>query len=130
MKMTLGEVVHKYRKDHAMSMRDFAKVSGLSNGYISMLEKNLNPISNGPITPSIDTYKRVAKGMGKSVDEVLALVNGENIPTEKTNTQPIDLKDILRNGTVLFDGVQHSISKEDGDMLAKIFLTVLEKEKK
>ena len=38
--MFLGEIVKKYRLEHKISMDEFARLSGLSKGYISMLEKN------------------------------------------------------------------------------------------
>ena len=40
--MTLGELIREYREQHSMSMEEFARLSGLSKGYISMLEKNKN----------------------------------------------------------------------------------------
>lgn len=43
--MTLGEIIKKYRTEHDMSMRDFEALSGISRGYLSMLEKNENPRS-------------------------------------------------------------------------------------
>ena len=56
-RMTLGEIVKEYRIAHNMSMDVFASRSGLSKGYISMLEKNVNPKNGKPITPSIETIK-------------------------------------------------------------------------
>lgn len=41
--MTLSDFVKEYRKEHDLSQRQFAAICGLSNGYISMLEKNMNP---------------------------------------------------------------------------------------
>lgn len=42
--MHLGEIIKKYREEHDnMSMDAFALRSGLSKGYISMLESNKNP---------------------------------------------------------------------------------------
>lgn len=38
--MTLGDIVKRYRSDNHLSMDDFARLSGLSKGYISMLERN------------------------------------------------------------------------------------------
>ena len=38
--MRLGEFVKLYREHAEMSIRDFARVSGLSPAYISMLENN------------------------------------------------------------------------------------------
>lgn len=43
---------------------------------------------------------------------------------------PPDLRDMLKSGTILFDGVNHPISKEDGELLKNIFLTIAEKNKK
>jgi len=37
--MRLGEIIKKYREENNLSMDDFVKFSGLSKGYISMLEK-------------------------------------------------------------------------------------------
>lgn len=62
--MTLGDKIKEYRTAHDMSMDDFAKASGLSKAYISMLENNKNPKTNRPIIPSLDTYDKAAKGMG------------------------------------------------------------------
>lgn len=40
--MTLGQIIRAYREENSMSMDSFAKASGLSKGYISQLENNLN----------------------------------------------------------------------------------------
>lgn len=77
--MTLGEVIKQYRIENRISMDDFAKVSGLSKGYISMLEKNKNPKTGNPITPSIDTYKNVAKGMHISIEELMNITTNADV---------------------------------------------------
>jgi transcriptional regulator with XRE-family HTH domain len=41
--MTLKDLIIEYRNDHGLSQRQFATACGLSNGYISMLEKEMNP---------------------------------------------------------------------------------------
>lgn len=41
--MTLGDIVKNYRAEHGLSLREFSRISGVSNGYISMLEKNEHP---------------------------------------------------------------------------------------
>lgn len=70
--MKLGEIVKKYRKDHDLSQRQFAKLSGLSHGYIPLIEKGLNP--NGyPLTPSITVMKQLADAMGMTLHELIAL---------------------------------------------------------
>ncbi|WP_442944859.1 helix-turn-helix domain-containing protein [Oribacterium sp. FC2011] len=42
-----------YRKEHHMSMDDFAKVSGMSKTYVWMLEKNINSKTGKKIVPSL-----------------------------------------------------------------------------
>ena len=48
--MTLRELVMDFRKEHGISQRQFANMCGLSNGYISMLERNSNPKTGLPVT--------------------------------------------------------------------------------
>lgn len=50
--MTLGDIIKKYRKENNISMSEFASNCSLSKGYISMLENNINPRNNKPISPT------------------------------------------------------------------------------
>lgn len=86
--MKLGEYVKNYRAQERMSVRSFAAISGLSAGYISMLENNRNPKTGEPITPSIDTYKAVAKATGISVGDLVASVSDDiDISGSRDNIQ-------------------------------------------
>lgn len=86
--MRLGEIIKKYREENNLSMDDFVKVSGLSKGYISMLEKNKNPKTGNPIIPSIKTYNAVAKGMNIDIESLMKLAKGENVSLEKEENSP------------------------------------------
>ena len=78
--MHLGEVIKKYRYDHArMSMQTFADKCGLSKGYIAMLERNINSKTGEPVVPSVETFLKVAKAMNISLDELSKMVD-ENQP--------------------------------------------------
>lgn len=57
--MFLGEIVKKYRLEHKISMDEFARLSGLSKGYISMLEKNENPRTKKTDIP-INRYNKTS----------------------------------------------------------------------
>lgn len=57
--MALGDLIHKFREEHGMSMDKFAEASGLSKAYISILEKNKTPRGIAPV-PSIGTFRAVA----------------------------------------------------------------------
>lgn len=74
--MTLGEIIKKYRDDNVMSMDSFARLSGLSKSYISVLERNITPHGNQP-SPGIDTYRAVAKALGIDVNELIRAVDDE-----------------------------------------------------
>ena len=73
--MTLGELIKQYRLEHSLSQGDFARLSGFSRGYVSMLENNKNPQSGLPISLTLETMQRAACGMGISVNELFSLVD-------------------------------------------------------
>lgn len=69
--MLLGEIIKDYRVKHNLSLQDFADKIGTSRSYIHMLEKNINPSTNKPINPSIETLKSLANAMDLDVDTLL-----------------------------------------------------------
>ena len=73
--MTIGDLIRTYRKDHGLSQRQFAINCGLSNGYISMLEKGENPKTKKPVTPTLHQLKKLADGMGMTIMEMLDAVD-------------------------------------------------------
>ena len=84
--MRLGELIKKYRYEHDMSMDGFAKASGISKAYISMLENNKNPNTGRSIAPSNETLKAVAKGMNISIKELFDLL-GDDAPFHSEGEQ-------------------------------------------
>lgn len=72
--MTLGDAIKTYREEHGISLRAFARLTGLSPTYISYLEKGQTQRGNKPIA-SIETYRVVAKAMGKDIDEFIREVD-------------------------------------------------------
>lgn len=78
--MTLKDLIAEYRNEHGLSQRQFATACGLSNGYISMLEKGLNPNTKLPVTPSLLKLKQLASGMGMTLTDLLVKV--DDMPVE------------------------------------------------
>lgn len=70
--MRLGEYIKSYRDDHDMTMESFASKSGLTKGYVSMLEKGTNPRSGKEIVPSLETIRKVADATGVKLDDLIA----------------------------------------------------------
>ena len=76
---TLGLIIKNYRELNNLTMQDFANKSGLSKGYISMLEKNKHPRNNKEIVPSITTFNKVAIAMGISLDQLVGMVDPDQL---------------------------------------------------
>jgi len=70
--MTIREIIIKYREENKLSQRQFAERCGMSNGYISMLENDVNPSTGRPAVPSLSMLRKLAKGMNMSLDDLLA----------------------------------------------------------
>ena len=68
--MKLEDVIKKYREEHDMSQREFARRCGLSNSLISILEMGKNPQTGKKINPDFETYRKLANGMGTSVHKL------------------------------------------------------------
>lgn len=99
--MTLGQIIKKYRNENKLSMDDFAYKSGLSKGYISMLERNKNPKTGKEIVPSLETIKSVSTAIGKDFNEVFNLLDDQDISlisNEKLN---------LNNSQIMAKNIQY-----------------------
>ncbi len=115
--MTLGDVIKEYRKEQEISLRDFALLSGLSHTYISALEKNIDPRTNKPIAPTIDTLKAVAHAICIEPDDLLKILDNEQ-PIEFNSTDNLKIEQNLQNEntneqkqTMKFGDVEVTLSK-------------------
>lgn len=75
--MLLGDIIKQYREEHKMSLQDFANLIGTSRSYIHMLEKNVNPSTNKPINPSIETLKLLANAMNMDLEFLLKQLDSD-----------------------------------------------------
>lgn len=73
--MTLGDLIKKYRKEHSMSQQSFADLTGLSKAYISILERNFNPVNKKQPIPSVATIKSVAIAMNTDFNDLIAILD-------------------------------------------------------
>lgn len=68
--MNLSEAVKEYRREHKYSLREFADLCGLSHVQIYRIESGVKT-DGKPFEPKIKTLKKLAAGMGITLDEVL-----------------------------------------------------------
>lgn len=89
--MRLGDIIHKYRESHDMSMGDFAKLANVSKAYIGFLEKGINPKTGKDFAPSIKTIQSVAKAMNMDFDELFNMIDGNVQLNNNTEDSPAEL---------------------------------------
>lgn len=77
--MKIGQYLKEFRDITDMSQRELAKRCNVSNSFISMLEKDVNPHTNKPIDLSISKYQQIAAGTGVSLRHLFAIL-GEDTP--------------------------------------------------
>ena len=75
--MKLGEWLKNYRIKHDMTMQELANVCGFSKAYVGMLERGINPTTGKPVSPTIQTLDRIAKGTGRDIDSLLKSLDGD-----------------------------------------------------
>ena len=74
--MTLGEVIKTYREEHGLSMRDFAKLSGLSNTMISNYEHGVSKKTGEALIPSLGNVAKIASAMGIEIEDLVKMCGG------------------------------------------------------
>ena len=104
--MKLGEWMKEYRNQHNMSMQEMADICGFSKAYVSMLEKGINPTTNKPVSPTMQTFEKIATATGQDVDSLLKIIEGGQpitirpYPTKFSD----DEKNLIYNYRELNDG--------------------------
>lgn len=74
--MRLGEVIALYLQEHDMSLRAFARLSGITATNLSYIVNGKTPRGNAQ-APTITTYSKIAKAMGLTTDELVSMVDDE-----------------------------------------------------
>ena len=95
--MTLGDAIREYRLAHRMSQRQFAEKCGLSNGYIAMVERGVNPATGKPIVPSVETCKAIANAMGQTLDALLRTIDNTEVLVNDFGSGYINMDRLPRN---------------------------------
>jgi transcriptional regulator with XRE-family HTH domain len=120
--LKIGEIVKDYRDKNKISQRQFAQRCRVSNGYISMLEEGKNPKTNEPIIPTLETYKKIAYGMGISLNMLFSLMDDAPITVNKSPANEYDLTDREKKLIDLFRKVP--VEKQE-ETLARIEFALL-----
>lgn len=94
--MNLSEFLKTYRRENGLSQRQLAKMVGISHAYISLLEKNRNPATGLPLSPTVDNLKRIATGLGMTLQELLEMVDvNVDISESMPDSRIIEIRNLL-----------------------------------
>lgn len=128
--MFLGEIIKEYRREHSLSMAEFADKSGISKAYVSLLEKNRHPRTGQTIAPSIETIRKAAKAMNMSFDDLFDLLNCDVVLSSTAEEsqlaeQPFSDSYLDANKTMSFEELRtayarnrHGLTKDERMRLA------------
>ena len=93
--MKLSELIIEYRREHGIPQRQMASQCSLSTGYISLIEKEINPQTGKPMVPSLAVLNKLAKGMGITLDNLLSVCDDMPVDISATEKTVLDEKDGL-----------------------------------
>lgn len=122
--MTLGQFIINHRKSKNLSQRQFAVLCNVSNGYIAMVEKGLNPKTKKPIIPTLLQLKKLASGMGITVSDLIEAVDDMPVvlsASSKTSSRNSAGSDNLLNRIYEFKIGIDGYSELDKTFLQKYF---------
>lgn len=120
--MKLHDAITKFRTEQGLSQREFAKRCNLSHNTIHLLEKGINPRSGKPLVPDTITYKKIADGMGITMDELFTTLDQtEYVSLGTTMTDDDRLEALHQNPKLglLFDR-QRKMSEKDIDFMLEL----------
>lgn len=120
--MRIGKLIRDYRTENGISQREFARRCELSNSLISILEMGVNPQTGKTVEPDMRTYRRLASGMGITVEALMEQLRAGRV-SQKINISEEDqqrLEALHQNPRLglLFDRTSKMSSADVETMLA------------
>lgn len=91
--MKIGDYVKNYRREHGLSMQAFGDKCGLSRAYISILEKGINPTTNKPFSPTLETLKKIADVTNTDLDTLLKMLDDNQTVVINAPDTPLTPRD-------------------------------------
>ena len=120
--MNLSDWIKSYRQEHGLSMQAFADLCGFSKAYVAILEKGINPSTNKPVSPTMQTLKKIADVTGKDLNDFLesldknqlVTLNARSPSASNTHTKKDrdDLSKFLDRTEIMFDGDTYHLDEE------------------
>ena len=98
--ITLGAALREARRDAGLSARDLERLTGISTAQISKVE------SGARTDPSFRTVMRLARGIGISLDDLVARTEGQSV--QQPAAKPAALARLLADLRKAKSGQEHA----------------------
>ena len=85
----LGNFIKESREERGLSLRDFASLCDLSHSYVDSIEKGKDPRSGKPVSPTVESLIKIAKGLNVSALDLFKYVYDDNLEINRENKLPI-----------------------------------------
>jgi transcriptional regulator with XRE-family HTH domain len=99
MENKLGKYIEQRQKELDLSLRELADRCGLSHSYIDSLKKGIDPRTSKPVSPTIETMDKLAKGLNVTLFQLLVVSGYGQEPNDMeippTIEKPPDIWDEL-----------------------------------
>ena len=116
--MDLKDILINYREENRISQRELARRCGLSNAQISILEYGKNKQTGRKPTPDIITLKKLADGMGITLQSLLDAIGDSEFVGLNTRQ---DSYPIVIPNTDRFLRIMASMTPEDYETIMRIY---------
>lgn len=135
----LGNYIKNKRINLKLSLRDAAKLIGISHSYLSTIEKGIDPRSNAPIKPTPEVLQFISKAYGLEYNKLMQLagyikqpISDKDLTVDEANDIEVALNQTLetleKQETLMLSG--EPISDEDWEKVKNAILLGLEFAKK
>ncbi len=58
-----------------------AEACDFSKSYVNMLEKGINTTTNKPVSPTLQTFEKIARATEQDIDSLLRIIDEEQLVT-------------------------------------------------
>ena len=84
--MNLGSLIRRHRKENKLTLKAVAEKAGISEGFLSQVENNVN-------SPSVETLVNICNGIGINAGDLLNQIENQDklIVIRKGEWEDIDL---------------------------------------
>ena len=111
--MTIGELIVLHCKRTGLTHQRFAELCGVSKGYISQLINERNPTTGRPITPTIETYIKIAEAMQITIDQLFQQIDDVPVALKKKSNDRTDTVKAISDIEYALTGEIHDLSEAE-----------------